>query len=368
MISRMNRQIILQILIRFLFLLLASYGIFYFSYKYYLPWPGQNDYVHYYPMYLEPLDFTQAQAPFVYRQMSALIANGIYQAGIFYPNEIQFASTDYEQRVFFSVLFSNYIALLLTAVVVGNIVSLLTKHSSLLPSLFASLLCFTAFFTQKGVLTGMAEGWSWFLLALGFYGYLSRRLWLVIPILCLSMMQRETIPIVFGTIAILDLLILRKGKTSTRFFMQVLASSILTFGSYLFMRTVWLPVSEYKEGAQLSLTGMFGNVTSFLSDIISFNISQELLFQGMFTQNTYLMFICLVFFAALQKRKQIKRLLLEKSYFLQISCTLVVLDLVGIASGIGNNIGRIAAILTPITAAYIVALMVAIEDGQTRCD
>jgi hypothetical protein len=359
---------------RVIFLVLVSYGIFYFSYKFYIPWPGDNDFAQYYPMYLHPLDFTQAEAPFIYRQFSAVITNVVYRTGIFYPNEIQFSNPAYDQRVFFSVLLSNYVALLLTAIVVGNMIIHITKSDSLLPPLMGGLLCFTAFFTQKGVITEMTEGWSWFLVAIGFYGYLRRSLWLILPVLFLSIFQKETIPIVFGVLAAIDLLASFWDKKVHLFYKWTFASSLLAFVGYLLVRTVLLPVGgEYES--QLNAASMMANLTN----LFTAGFSSTLFFQGVITQNTYLIFAftTLIFFIFHSKRDlapvtacrspsvtacRSPHLLTQKSYFLQISCAMLLLDLVGIAAGIGNNIGRIAAILTPITATYIVVLMGAIED------
>ncbi|MEM7530785.1 MAG: hypothetical protein AAF639_01300 [Chloroflexota bacterium] len=356
----MISEVIIRHIYRFFFLVLASYGIFYFSYKYYIPWPGHNDYNQYYPMYVEPLDFDKAQSPFVYRQLSAVVVNMLYETGIFYPNEIQFVSSAYDQRVFFSVLLSNYLALLLTAMIVGMSVSRLVKRNTLLPPLLAELLCFTAFFTQRGVLTEMTEGWSWFLIALGFYAYLNRRLWMTILVLLLSIFQRETIPLIFGVFSVLDWAIdswQEPSKKTSRFFIWIFVGAVFSFGSYLVMRTVLFPVAEYGSGTQLDMRTMLANLMHFGVDIFSFNLSRELVFQGFITQNTYLILGLTVLMCMYTHRRQLGDFLLKKSYFVQITSALLLLDLVGIAAGIGNNIGRIAAVLTPVIAVYSVVLM-----------
>ncbi len=60
-------------ILRLFLILLASYGLFFFSYKYYVP--IRADFYRYYPMYERPLDFTAASAPFVYRQVSAVVTH-----------------------------------------------------------------------------------------------------------------------------------------------------------------------------------------------------------------------------------------------------------------------------------------------------
>jgi len=47
-------------------------------------------------------DFTAASAPFVYRQVSAILTHALYLTGIFYPKEISFADPEIDQRMFFA--------------------------------------------------------------------------------------------------------------------------------------------------------------------------------------------------------------------------------------------------------------------------
>ena len=239
---------------RLAFLALATYGLLYFSYKYYVPWEGGNDFESYYPMYLHPLDFGQAQAPFVYRQLGAVITNAIYRSGIYYPDLISFSHPEYDQRVFFSALVSNYAALLLTAVVVGATVDRLIGQTLLFPPIVGGLLCFAFFFTQQSVITGLTEGWSWFLVAVGFCGYVGRRRSLVIAAVLLSVFQRETIPILFLVLSIVDALLSIKRRSFAAFHLWIAASSLLALLGDLFVRRVLIPVGGYYH--QLDLQAM----------------------------------------------------------------------------------------------------------------
>src|ERR1700752_494166 len=93
-------------LLRFVVLLAASYGLLYFSYKSYDPaFVQHRDFlVSYYWMFQNPLDFTQAAAPFIYRQISALLTHALFAAGIYYPSETAFADAAYDPRLFFAAL------------------------------------------------------------------------------------------------------------------------------------------------------------------------------------------------------------------------------------------------------------------------
>ncbi len=79
--------------LRFGLLLAASYGLLYFSHKFYDPLQvHHSDYLDwYYRMYQAPLDFTVANAPFVYRQISAIVTHALFVAGVNYPNDVAFS-------------------------------------------------------------------------------------------------------------------------------------------------------------------------------------------------------------------------------------------------------------------------------------
>jgi len=98
-----NIQISLILLLRFLVFILVSYGLLYFSYKYFSPNYGQSDFFHYYKMVLHPLDFTVTESPFIYRQFSTVITSLIVKSGIYYNTEISYVQEGIKQNVFFGV-------------------------------------------------------------------------------------------------------------------------------------------------------------------------------------------------------------------------------------------------------------------------
>ena len=105
-------------LFRFSFFAFLSYGFLYFSYKYYIPDFGGNDFFEYYPMYLHPFNYQVAESSWVYRQLTALAVHVVWKMGIFYDTTIAFSTPGYDKQVFFAAIFTNYIALLTTALVV----------------------------------------------------------------------------------------------------------------------------------------------------------------------------------------------------------------------------------------------------------
>src|SRR5580658_922947 len=119
---------------RLALLFFVSYGLLYFSYKYYMPQSGGNDFFQYYKMYLSPLDSSAARSPFIYRQLSAIATHLVYITGIYYPNAIWFNDARYDQHVFFAALLTNYIFLVLAAWVVGAIVEREIGESAFIPA------------------------------------------------------------------------------------------------------------------------------------------------------------------------------------------------------------------------------------------
>ena len=47
---------------RAVFFALASYGLFYFAFKYFTPAYGGNDFLHYYNIYLHPWEFPRRRS------------------------------------------------------------------------------------------------------------------------------------------------------------------------------------------------------------------------------------------------------------------------------------------------------------------
>jgi hypothetical protein len=342
---------------RFFFLAFATYGLFYFSCKYYIPWMGGNDFAHYRDMYLYPLDLTRAQAPFVYRQISAILTHIIYQTDVACPVDIVFSGSVIETRVFFAALLSNYLALLLTGVIVGLIIDWETGSVRLIPPMIGGLLCFASVFCQQSVITGLTEGWSWFLFAVGYYAYVRRSAFVVL-VLLLSVVQRETISIVFAVIASVDVVSAAVKRKRDPYGTTILFSALMAFLLYFLMRTLLFPVPGHES--QWVLADMMSNVFRF------FPPSNGMVLHAVASQNLYFILVAVLVLSAVAKRHEqeaITAFLLHDSRLVHISCAIGVLFCVGTAAGIGNNIGRIAAIVTPAIAASIVKHLVQLEES-----
>jgi hypothetical protein len=311
----------------------------YFSYKYYSPDYGASDFYAYYKMVLHPLDFSVAPSPLIYRQFSTLITSLIFKMGIFYNMEISYVNEAINQRVFFAFILSNYIALALTALTIMKIIDIEIGKETILSPLFGGVLVFLSFGTLVYVLTGLVEGWTWFFIAFAFYAFKKQNIYLFAVILIVAIFQKEVVSIIFGVISfiffVLDYLKDRKvNKTYLKFF----AISFASFVLYLLLRKVFLPISGYENQLNLqSLIETFLNYSIFTSNK---------LFTTIFSQNLF--FIYILFFVLVFKyRKE------EFKTFLALLSAWTLLYMIGMATDLGTNIGRILLVLSPLFAVYI---------------
>ena len=348
---------------RLLFFLLATYGILYFSYKYYVPWLGGDDFARYYSMYLHPLDISQTEAPWIYRQFHALVVHFIYKLGLFYSNQISFVNPNVDQHIFFSALLSNYLGLVFTAFVVSCIVDCTIGGLSVCWPLLGGMFCFLSFFTQQVVITGLSEGWPWFLVALGYYGYVSGRFWVLGIALLVSVGQRETIPILFGSMSAVDLVVLTRQRRKRLFPVLVCLFSIFAFCSYVALRRWLTPVSGYEH--QLDIFSMVGHLAAW------FPPQKTIIFQGLLSQNIFLLYLGSLMLRAIAERRDSGSKEAYRSWGadnLRACAAFFILMIVSAASGIGENLGRISGVMTPIFAALLVIHLKAIEAGARGAD
>ncbi|HEY2482632.1 MAG TPA: hypothetical protein VGI30_10610, partial [Caulobacteraceae bacterium] len=282
----------------------------------------------------------------------------VWKLGFYYNTRIAFAVHGYDQRVFFAAIFTNWIALVACATIAAAATRALIPTGGETWPLLGGALCFFDFFAQQGVLAGMSEGVSWLLVAIGFLGWVRRSLQVVAIILCLSIIQRETIPIVFGA---LSLFMLRVPQESRRFHVNVLAISVVAFLAYIGMRLAYSPLPGNEQ--QLS-------PTSFLYLLSHWNrlATREGAFQVFLSQN---LLICLGGITALTVLAGPGAPARPRSAIDPTTVALLLTAFVLTAVGIGtlsqsNNIGRVLSILTPITAPLLAKGLFRLFPPQTE--
>lgn len=309
--------------IRCSLLVLLTYGLFYYAYKFHIPWSAANDFASYYPMYLHPLALN-SRAPFVYRQVNALLVHAIWKSGLYYRDAIWFRDPFYDQHVFFAALLANYSALIAACAVVSEIVERHLEGEHLLLPLTGAALCLLSFLTMIHVITGMSEGVTWLFMAILYDLYDRGKLGWLCAVMTVTIFVHETIPMAFVAIALLD-------KRSIR----VAVWSALCFVAYLVVRIWILPVPGHEE--QLRPLAMLAILTRF-------RLTGSFAFQAILSQNILAIYVGAEVFLRLRGRQFSPELLTLGGAF-------TMLFLVGIAATGGSNAGRICAILTPIISA-----------------
>ena len=340
-------QLSIIFILRILFFIMISYGLLYFSYKYFSPNYGQSDFFHYYKMVLEPLNFSVTEAPFIYRQFSTAMTALVLETGLFYDIEIAYTQEGIDQRVFFAFILSNYFALLFTAFIVSRVVDLEIGKVTVLAPLIAGALCYLSFGASTYVLTGLVEGWSWFLIALALYAFKKENLLLFATVLAVSIFQKEIVSMIFGVMSAVFVLFnyFRKEALVNKKHIWFFVLSVVTFITYVLVRKVFIPVGGFEN--QLDLNQLIHYLVTY--DFFD----PRKLYITIFSQN--LLYLCLSLFVItlfVYKYKSSYELLKTNTIFALVSAC-VVLFLIGMAAALGSNIGRIILATSPISAVYI---------------
>jgi len=328
---------------------LLSYGLLYFTYKWVNPLEVNPDFFAYYPMIQHPFHYGVSQSPWVYRQLTTLIAHVIWRLHIYYPLAIQFHDSHYDQRIFFAQILTNYLGVLIAAVLSAALIDRWSKGSSFILPVFAGLLCYFNFFLQDTTINGGADGMSWALLAACYLLYKLEKPYLFGAVLSLSVIQREILPVFFMVFSFVALArIWREHRTGARFQLTVFSWSLLVLIVYFVIRMiVRAPGNEYQVNEHAQLQGLMG-----------FHLSRTYVTEVLLGQN--LLIVALGLWLAVYLRlRQIDKDILP----LLLVC--LVLLIVSAMTNIGNNAGRILALTTPVVAIEIVKAMVML-DGKTK--
>ena len=335
-----------DLLARVTLLLMSSYGLLYFSYKYLIPWSGTNDFRRYYYMDVSPLNFTVAPAPFVLRQVSAVLTHLVWKAHIYYPNEIWFQDPAYDQHVFFAALFTNWFCLVLTGLVAGVLAEELLGHTSFFAGLLAGFLCLLSFHSQFVVISGITEGVSWLMFALAFLAYIRRWEWAVVVILLLAIFQREALLVAMATVAGLDLL--RDRFEAAGFRLRVILYGCCGLAAYVVLRR-HVPGNDH----QVSLSGVWDSLRAI-------RFSRSMLTLSFLNQN--------VIMIALAARVLVVRRLAAQqrgpNWIGILLGTFGVVAFGAICAGLDVDIGRIAGITIPVFAASAAADLIRLNRSE----
>jgi hypothetical protein len=338
--------------LRIVILFLTSYAIFYYAYKFYIPnIGGGSDFYKYKKMILEPLSLDAAKAPFVFRQFGSVIANLIYQSGLYYDAEISYECPETEKRIFFAAILSNYFALLTAAYVSSLTVDRLIGKIYLSYGVLSGLMLFLSFGTLAYTLTGLMEGWTLAFIAFGFYALVKKDIYIYAFVLALSIFQKETISIIMLAMSIPSLS-RRKSMHEVSQAITWIGLPLLAFSVYIALRTLILKVPGYENQT---------NVHAMLGAAKTFGFSYIFIIKVFLSQNlSYVLVILLSLILAIENGKQ---KIPRADLMFGLIFSYIALTFAGILANIGNNVGRILLNLAPITCCLISYYIYHIEAG-----
>ena len=342
-LMKLTRLSFASICARLALLFTASYGLLYYSYKYLLPSLGIGDSEYYYPMYQAPLNFHVAQSPFVLRQVGAILTYLVWRCHLYYPNAIAFNDPGYDQHIFFASLLVNWICLVLTAFTVGVITEHLLGRRDLLLSTLAAFLCLFSFHAQSAVITDVAEGPAWLLLALAFWALVRRSYLWLIPVLVVSILEREMVLVATAFLSAMELF---PWRSKNRFALKAMVVACAGFVVYVVLRRSFAGDWEFQT-----------HPGSFLQGLIEAKATPDFIFRSLLAQN--ILFIAIAAFFVARRGPAVVGYWLPK-----LMATFVFLVLVGIGSFVGDNVGRVAGILTPAFAVLAALSLGALQHPQ----
>ena len=326
-------------------IILITYGTFYYTYKFSNPNLGNNDYYNYRVMVEKPLDFNATQSPFIYRQFTTLISSAILKSGIYYKTKITYICNESEQKIYFSLLLTNYLGLIFTNLLIIYLSFYLYKIRSFFKIMFFVFLNITTFNYIFNGLAPLSEGWSYFFNLFLFYLYKRNLIIPFIIVICISIIQKEIISVFFSVLTILSLLINYINNKKIDFnILKFAMVSIFAFILYIILRKYILIINGNEN--QLNINAWINKLQNLCT---SFDI--QYFKQGFMTNG--IIFIYILIYKISYKEFKINSdiiILLSSIFFIYIF---------GIFTSIGNNIGRIIASFTPI---LIITLFASFED------
>jgi len=313
-------------------LLLLSYPLFYFSYKYTLPDMGGADYFHYLHLY-ENWDLESTEAPFNMRILGSYGTYLLNQTGLHYNTETVFATAHPElsQQVFFNALLFNYLCVVLTALVIYYTARRAGINS--VRSFIGSLVFLLGFGTLFFLLKPANDACGVLLIALGFNFYIRKSPWIHL-ILALCIFQREYALMVFGIVATIDYLYERH-----RYFVYTLIASVVCFASYFVLRKTlfYTTLHDAQTRADFFLHTLLHPEVDWVPFIKQLALSCNLL----------------ILYGGVLAYKKRLGLAIQKRHVWIIIALFAHVVFMSLAAGFGNNTGRIFYFVVPLVVYFL---------------
>lgn len=319
--------------IRYLFItlslyILLSYILLYYSYKFYSPDFGGTDFYHYYKLYTN-LSISETEAPFNMRLISPFFVFLLNKTGLFYHTFIHYHNINIQQQVFFNAIFLNWIASVITAVLIFHYLQ--NKFpSNFLLNFTSGLIYLFSFGTILFCINPNTDGFSIMLISIYYIQYKKKSWWvyLLYPVL---LFQREFAFIIFALIAFFDSFICKKQD---KYYLLQLLLNVAFFLSYYILRKTIFYTSMYSNQITESqfVHNLF-NIPLNWSDFIK---------QAFLTQNIFIFYLFLLLIN-FKERWQSNKI----SIFILLVFIIVTFIISRIAVA-NNNMGRFLHMFSPI--------------------
>lgn len=312
-------------------LVLLSYPLFYFSYKFCLPDFGGDDYYAYQHLY-SSWDFEKVQSPFNMRIISSFFIFLFNKIGFYYDTETVFTTIhpEFDQKVFFNAIFFNYLCIVFTCLIIYRTVNEFCQNKFY--SFIAACVYLLGFGTLFFSLKPASESCGILLLSLTFNFYLKKNYWAFF-FLFISLFQREYIYFVFGIISVIDFYFNRK-----RYYIYMAASSLLLFSVYVFLRQSYFYTPHFEF--QMSFS-------TFFNSILNPQIDASFIKQSLLLSNLLLIYYLTVLY------KKANGFSFSKNFLMNITVLFMQVILMSIMARFGNNAGRYFYYTSPILIYYL---------------
>ena len=312
-------------------ILLITYPLFYFTYKYLDPYLVSHDLDHYLKMY-EDFDIQNTETPFNTRLISTFLVFLLSKLNFSYQTDMVFHSDVINPSIYFSAFLVSYLCLILTIFVVYRLFLKLTDNH-IISTVFA-FIYLSSFGNFLYSLTPLTDSCGYLIGGLAIYYYVIKSRWLWFFLL-LALVQREYILLGFGLISIYNFFMERDQK---KYYLVTFIICVFTFCAYVLLRKIFLYSPKYD--AQL-------NISEFLSRLISYETNwSAFIKQTFFIQNTLIIYLSLLIY------KRIKKLSINRTDVSLVLLLLIQIVFFCLAGNLGNNGGRYFHLFTPLLLYY----------------
>tara|TARA_E500000331_G_scaffold357293_1_gene418542 strand:+ start:795 stop:1886 length:1092 start_codon:yes stop_codon:yes gene_type:complete len=313
---------------------LITYPLFYFAYKFNLPKFGSSDIYHYLRMYQDPFNFSAADGPFVYRQLSAAIVHLVVKSGFYYDAQISFSDPNFSQRFYFAAILVNWVCLLIGSCFISTYFE---KKKDGFDNKVLIILVFVIFFlTFSTLFHGLSEspdGVSVALVMGCYVAYKYKSVFIFGFLLFISIFQRELISPMFGTVILVTIAYKFYSRAPVeRSLIWMFLFSILCSLTYLVIRMIVFPDVSGNHDNQISISDSLFYLTN-----TTFNLD---FFRQVFLTQNFLILTLFLYFFFVPRVDRINDKILSADLRAVLSVFFCLVFL-GLAAGIGNNIGRI---------------------------